>query len=59
MATAAGKFEVANNLLQQGMLSNPKKYFMLLEGAPLKTLFQRQRRSTRQIGDQPQATPLT
>jgi hypothetical protein len=40
MATAAGKFEVANNLLQQGMLSNPKKYFMLLEGAPLKTLFQ-------------------
>lgn len=38
MSTAAGKFEVANNLLQQGMLSTPKKYFQLLEGAPIKTL---------------------
>jgi hypothetical protein len=39
MATAAGKFEVAQQLLQTGLITNPKAYFRILEGAPLEALY--------------------
>jgi hypothetical protein len=39
MATSAGKFEVAQNLLQMGLIKNPKKYFEILEGAPAEVLW--------------------
>lgn len=42
LATAAGKLEVANNLLAQGMISTPKKYFRILEGAPLKDIYDKE-----------------
>jgi len=41
MATAAGKLEIANNLLQTGQI-NPKKYFKILEGAPIESLFDKE-----------------
>jgi hypothetical protein len=40
MATAAGKFEVAQSLLNSGLITNPKKYFQVLEGAPIETLYE-------------------
>lgn len=39
MATAAGKLEVASQLLQSGMVSTPKKYFRILDGAPIRELY--------------------
>lgn len=39
MATAAGKYEIAQNLLQNGLIKNPRKYFMVLEGAPIESLY--------------------
>lgn len=39
MATAAGKFEIAQTLLQQGLIKNPKAYFKILEGAPIEELY--------------------
>jgi hypothetical protein len=39
MATSAGKFEIANQLLQQGMIKDPETYWRILEGAPIETLY--------------------
>lgn len=41
MATAAGKLEVANNLLQTGQFSI-KRYLKVLEGAPIDALYDRE-----------------
>jgi hypothetical protein len=42
MATSAGKFEIANQLLQQGMIKDPETYWRILEGAPIETLYDAQ-----------------
>lgn len=39
MATSAGKFEIAQNLLQMGLIKDAKKYFDILEGAPAEVLW--------------------
>jgi hypothetical protein len=36
--TTAGKLEIANNLLQQGAITNPKHYFMVLETGNIDTM---------------------
>lgn len=41
MATAAGKLEIANNLLQTGQFS-VKRYLKILEGAPIESLYDRE-----------------
>lgn len=40
MATASGKYEVAQNLLNSGLITTPKNYFSVLEGAPIETLYE-------------------
>lgn len=40
MATSAGKFEVANELMKSGKLKDVNQYFRLLEGAPLDALYE-------------------
>jgi hypothetical protein len=39
MATAAGRFEVAQQFLKTGMITSPQKYFRVIDGAPVKTLY--------------------
>lgn len=39
MATAAGRFEVAQQFLKTGMITTPQKYFRVIDGAPVKTLY--------------------
>ncbi len=39
MATAAGRFEVAQQFLKTGLITSPQKYFRIIDGAPLKTLY--------------------
>lgn len=39
MATAAGRFEVAQQFLKTGMITDPQKYFRVIDGAPVKTLY--------------------
>lgn len=39
MATAAGRFEVAQQFLKTGMITTPQKYFRIIDGAPVKTLY--------------------
>lgn len=39
MNSVAGRTQVADALLQQGLISNPQAYVGLIEGAPLETLF--------------------
>ncbi len=41
LATAAGKLEIANNLLQSGQV-NFKKYLKIIEGAPLESLYDKE-----------------
>lgn len=38
MATPAGRFEIAQNLLQSGLIKRPEKYLEILEGAPISKL---------------------
>lgn len=40
MATAAGKLEIAQNLLQSGLIKSANRYFRVLEGAPSKDLYE-------------------
>lgn len=40
MSTAAGRFEIAQNLLNTGMLPDAQTYFDVLEGAPIETMYQ-------------------
>jgi hypothetical protein len=36
--TTAGKLEIANNLMQQGLIKDPRQYFMVLETGSLDTM---------------------
>ena len=38
MSTAAGRLQIAENLLQQGMVQDPQTYFDVLEGAPVEVM---------------------
>ncbi len=40
MSTIAGRSEIAEKLLGQGMLKNPQQYFSVLDGAPPSEMFQ-------------------
>jgi hypothetical protein len=42
MATAAGKYEIASQLLKAGQIKDPETYWRILEGAPIEDLYEPQ-----------------
>lgn len=42
MSTAAGKFEIASQLLDKGQIKDPETYWRILEGAPIEDLYEPQ-----------------